>query len=243
MARNDARKYEYYKYKHANRTIVNEMLENLLIPHLSPLSVREVVMHPTSDEELNFAFEYVNLCKMIQLNKYIITDSNLVKPLDNLFYTYLKSVIDIRLQSYINSHNTADKYFEGINLRGLDIFIDINSKMTELGLDDEENYYKVCAESNLTYMYFLGQVIDKSISIFFKNVNDIDKYINQKNRTSIFLEIVNAEVVLFNKDRLIVDDCDTKLRNLNEGTLYLKSFERYIQSLQNVREKNKTDNA
>ena len=106
----------------------------------------------------------------------------------------------------------------------------------------EENYYKVCAESNLTYMYFLGEVIDKSISIFFKNVNDIDKYINQKNRTSIFLEIVNAEVVLFNKDRLIVDDCDTKLRNLNEGTLYLKSFERYIQSLQNVREKNKTDN-
>ena len=92
-------------------------------------------------------------------------------------------------------------------------------------------------------MYFLGQVIDKSISIFFKNVNDLDKYINQKNRTSIFLEIVNAEVVLFNKDRLIVDDCDTKLRNLNEGTLYLKSFERYIQSLQNVREKNKTDNA
>ena len=237
------RKYEYYRTMHQYRSLISKSFQSLLITHLDPIKIKNMISNPTNEDELDFAYEYLNLAKMLASSKNVVTDASLVKPLENLFFRYVSYVIKNEIEHDRKISNTSEEDLEGLDLDGLDNYLEITNKMSELGLDDIENYFKVCAESALGYLYFFDEIINKSINFYIQNSDSAKKYLNPRDRLLLFFAFVKSEAILFDKERLIVGNEDVEKLNIVEGTAYLKYFQEYIKSLQNTRNKIKTDNA
>lgn len=235
----EALKNAYLKARRDNFILLNNALNEILIPNVYPFEIKNVINDPSNNDELQIAFNFLELSKRIYRYKDILSEIDVVKPFETSAYKYIMGSIRYQVDSsceivanIIKGNEEEAKNIENkmkYTLRKFACLISGNNP---------NEYYKLLSQINILILFMNEMVVDKIMEseydVTYSNYNKrqidsdtIDEY--DTNARTYLVESISA---LFDKDEekkcgFIVAapmDCE-------EVVKYLDVYKEYVSSL------------
>ena len=109
----DAIKNVYMAAKRKNKYILDRCTKLIIIPQMTLLDIKRIMENPQNNDEIQFAFTYLELAKTIINDGNLLCMEDVVKPFETKAFEYLSGAIRIQNKGMRVGAKRRDKACSG----------------------------------------------------------------------------------------------------------------------------------
>ena len=229
----------YLKTKRENFGLLNNALNEILIPNAYTFEIKNVIDDPTNNDELQIAYTFLELSKRIYKYYDILSNEDVIKPFETIAYKYIMDSIRYQVDSaYDSLANLFKGNKEEANKREIQMKFELRELAREISGNNQDEYYKLLSQINILLLFMNDIVVDRIMEseydVTYSSYNKRQKYLAtiEECDTNARTFLVECTSALFDKDEekkcgFIVAapmDCEEVIK-------YLDVYKKYVSSL------------
>ena len=234
----DAIKNVYMAAKRKNKYILDRCTKLIIIPQMTLLDIKRIIENPQNNDEIQFAFTYLELAKTIINDGNLLCMEDVVKPFETKAFEYLSGAIRIQNKGMCNEIlNITNGNAEKILLSEFENRDRLRKYAKGLIGDDINSYNHFLVELFIITVFELNAVSRKIIEMEYNpnfakliETNQGKEKLNEYYQMA-YQYIRESCLALFIKEINIASNNSGNDVNLQNAILYMDEYKNYIKNL------------